>query len=196
MEDEKELYREAVTGVCAILRYLGEDPYRPGLQETPRRFLKAWKEDWGRGYNDMPLNVLRIFPYEGNERHYDELVVVRDISVYSTCEHHLAPFFGRATVGYIPDARGVVGLSKLARIVDHFSRRLQVQERLTNQIADYVATNISGLGVGVVIKATHLCMVSRGVSQPTAETVTSALRAAVFDNDNTRAEFLRLAGVR
>lgn len=162
-------------------------PVREGLAETPARVAKAWVE-WTRGYHQDPREVLKAFE-DGAER-YDEMVVVHKIPFYSTCEHHLAPFFGTARIGYIPDGR-VVGLSKLPRLLDVFARRLQVQERITTQVADALMDVLMPKGVGVVLTARHLCMESRGVCKQGAETTTCALRG-VFKDGTVRAEFLSL----
>ena len=174
--------------VIRLLQFIGEDPERPGLIETPKRVVKAWQE-WFGGYKIEPKEVLKTFA-DGAEK-VDEMVVVRDIPVYSHCEHHLAPFFGVAHVAYIPNG-SIVGLSKLPRLVDIFARRLQVQERLTNQIADALNTELSPKGVGVVIECRHLCMESRGVRKAGATTVTSAMRGVMFDIPAARAELLSL----
>jgi GTP cyclohydrolase I len=176
--------------VRQLLVMIGEDPEREGLQETPKRFLKAMLE-YTRGYREKPEDVLKVF--EDGSQGVDEMVIVRDIPVYSLCEHHLAPFFGRAYVGYVPDRR-ILGLSKIARLVEVFSRRLQVQERLTNQIADALATHLQPLGVAVVIECRHMCMESRGIRHTGAATVTSALRGSIKTNADTRREFLHLIG--
>ena len=173
-----------------LLSYIGEDPDREGLLETPARFLKAWAE-YTRGYREKPEDILKSFE-DGAER-VDEMVIVRDIPVYSLCEHHLAPFFGRAYVGYVPDKR-ILGLSKISRLVEVFGRRLQVQERLTNQIADALDENLQPLGVAVVIECRHMCMESRGVRHTGTSTVTSALRGSIKANADTRREFLSLIG--
>jgi len=173
-----------------LLAYIGEDPDREGLLETPARFLKAWAE-YTRGYRERPEDILKSFE-DGAER-VDEMVIVRDIPVYSLCEHHLAPFFGRAHVGYVPDKR-ILGLSKISRLVEIFGRRLQVQERLTNQIADALDENLQPLGVAVVIECRHMCMESRGVRHTGTSTVTSALRGSIKANADTRREFLSLIG--
>ncbi|MFZ9904024.1 MAG: GTP cyclohydrolase I FolE [Steroidobacteraceae bacterium] len=173
-----------------LLSYIGEDPDREGLLETPARFLKAWAE-YTRGYREKPEDILKSFE-DGAER-VDEMVIVRDIPVYSLCEHHLAPFFGRAHVGYVPDKR-ILGLSKISRLVEVFGRRLQVQERLTNQIADALDENLQPLGVAVVIECRHMCMESRGVRHTGTSTVTSALRGSIKANADTRREFLSLIG--
>jgi GTP cyclohydrolase I len=175
--------------IVRLLQFFGEDPARGGLLETPKRVAKAWKH-WTSGYTRDPMEVLKVFE-DGADR-CDEMVVVRDIPFYSQCEHHLAPFFGTATVAYIPDGK-IVGLSKLSRLVDIFARRLQVQERLTNQIADALVDGLDPKGVGVVIQARHLCMESRGICQQGHSTVTSALRGVLKDTPSARAEFLSLA---
>jgi len=173
-----------------LLAYIGEDPDREGLLETPARFLKAWTE-YTRGYHVKPEDILKSFE-DGAER-VDEMVIVRDIPVYSLCEHHLAPFFGKAHVGYVPDKR-ILGLSKISRLVEVFGRRLQVQERLTNQIADALDENLQPLGVAVVIECRHMCMESRGIRHTGTSTVTSALRGSIKANADTRREFLSLIG--
>jgi GTP cyclohydrolase I len=175
-----------------LLTELGENPDREGLQETPKRVMKAWRH-WTNGYALEAADVLKTF--EDGAEGADEMVIVRDIQLYSHCEHHMAPFFGKAHVGYIPNGR-VVGLSKLARVVDIFSHRLQVQERLTNQIANAINDELQPLGVAVVIEATHFCMCSRGVNKQGSTTVTSALRGAIKDKPEARAEFMALAGLR
>ena len=173
-----------------LLRLIGEDPDREGLRETPERFLKALAE-YTRGYAQKPEDVLKVF--EDGAQSADEMVIVRDIPLYSLCEHHLAPFFGKAHIGYVPDSR-ILGLSKISRLVEVFSRRLQVQERLTNQIADALANHLQPLGVAVVIECRHMCMESRGVWHYWATTVTSALRGSIKNNPDTRKEFLSLIG--
>lgn len=172
-----------------IIQYAGDDPTRGGLLETPTRVAKAWKF-WGSGYGQDPAAILKTFD-DGAEG-CDEMVVVKDIPFYTHCEHHLAPFFGTATIGYLPDGK-VVGLSKLSRVLKIFARRLQVQERLTTQVADALVTGLAPKGVGVVIKARHLCMESRGVCEQGHHTVTSALRGVFKSEASARAEFLALA---
>lgn len=174
--------------VIRILQYIGEDPKREGLLETPSRYNKALGQ-WFSGYHNDIDSVFKVFT-DGAEK-YDEMVVVKDIPFYSHCEHHLAPFFGTATIAYVPNGK-IVGLSKINRLVDHFARRLQVQERLTVQIADYLNDKLSPKGVGVVIKARHLCMESRGIRQQGHSTVTSALRGVLCEG-SPRAEFLNLS---
>jgi GTP cyclohydrolase I len=181
------------THIQDLLRYVGEDPERPGLLETPERVRKALLE-WTAGYRQDPKSLLKTFD-DGAELCGNEMVMVRDIELYSMCEHHMAPFFGVAHVAYIPNKR-IVGLSKLARLVDAFSKRLQVQERLTNQIANTIEEVLQPIGVGVMIKARHLCMCSRGVAKQHSETITSALRGALMDKPEARAEFLTMCGER
>lgn len=163
--------------------------YREGLAETPARVAKAW-DTWFGGYDQDPAIVLKAFD-DGAES-YDEMVLETDIPVYSMCEHHMAPIFGVAHVAYIPNGR-VVGLSKIPRVIDIFARRLQVQERLTTQIADCLNDNLEPKGVGVILQCRHMCMESRGISRPGIVTTTSALRGAIKEEDSCRAEFLALA---
>lgn len=171
-----------------MLRALGEDPEREGLRATPERVNESLK--WlTRGYTACVEDVVAGAVFE--ERH-ESMVVVRDIELYSLCEHHLLPFFGKAHVAYLPDGK-IIGLSKLARIVDMFARRLQVQERMTDEIADAIMRVLDPLGVGVVVEAYHLCMMMRGVEKQNSKTITSALRGAFRDDHKTRDEFLRLA---
>lgn len=165
------------------------DPNREGLQDTPARVVKAWKH-WCSGYNVDIAQLLKVF--EDGAENYDEMVLVKDIPIYSKCEHHLADIFGTATIAYIPDGR-VVGLSKLSRVADAFARRLQVQERLTTQIADALDEHLKPKAVGVIVKARHMCMESRGICQQGHHTVTSALRGVFKTDPQARAEFLRLA---
>ena len=171
-----------------LLREIGEDPERAGLLETPTRVAKAWAH-WASGYRQNPADVLKVF--EDGAENVDQMVLVRDIPVYSMCEHHMAPFFGVAHVAYIPHGR-IVGLSKLSRLVDIYARRLQVQERLTTQIADALTTHLNPKGVAVMVRCRHLCMESRGIARQGSETVTSALRGAMLDKPEARAEFFAL----
>ena len=169
-----------------MLVRLGEDPDREGLLDTPRRYAKALR-DLTKGYHEDPEKVLQgaLFSVD-----YDEMVIVKDIEMFSLCEHHLLPFFGKVHVAYIPKGR-VIGLSKVARLVEVFARRLQVQERLTRQIADTIQEAIAPQGVGVVIEARHLCMMMRGIEKQNSSTVTSAMLGC-FRQKETRAEFLSL----
>jgi GTP cyclohydrolase I len=174
--------------VHEILLAIGEDPGRDGLRETPARVARAYAEQFS-GLLKRPEDVLTtVFDAD-----HDEMVLVRDIELYSTCEHHLTPFFGFAHVGYIPNGKGqITGLSKLARLVDVFARRPQVQERMTSQIAEALMRVLEPRGVIVVVEAEHLCMSMRGVRKPGAKTVTSAVRGSFRDSDRTRAEAMSL----
>ena len=171
----------------AILAALGENPDRDGLQKTPERVEKSLRF-LTQGYGQSAAGVIGEALFE--ETHHN-MVVVRDIEFYSMCEHHMLPFFGKAHVAYIPDGR-IVGLSKMARVVDVFARRLQVQERMTDQIADALSAELHPRGVGVVLEGSHLCMMMRGVQKQDSKTVTSAMRGAFLDDPRTREEFLRL----
>jgi GTP cyclohydrolase I len=193
---DESLRGDALEAVKTLLRYIGEDPSREGLTETPERVLKAWRGEWGAGYRDPAKALVKMFAEaqpgkEPGPIGDQEMVLIDNIAFFSNCEHHLAPFFGVAHIAYLAGPRGNIGLSKMARIVDHFSRRLQVQERLTSQIAEFIQNEISE-HCGVVMRATHMCMSSRGVNQQHAQTTTSALRGAFFKDPSTRAEFLAL----
>lgn len=174
--------------VTRLLQLIGEDATREGLLETPARVVKAWRH-WCSGYGKDPAKLLKVFE-DGGET-YDQMVLVKDIPIYSHCEHHLAAIIGTASIAYIPNGK-IVGLSKLSRLADMYARRLQVQERLTDQIADALFKHLEPKGVGVLIKARHLCMESRGICQQGHHTVTTALRGVIKDEPETRAEFLRL----
>jgi GTP cyclohydrolase I len=174
-------------GVKLILEGIGEDPGRPGLLDTPRRVADAYEEIFA-GIEMDPASVMQKFHSE----HYDEIVLVKDIPFYSVCEHHLLPFIGKAHVAYLPSGNRITGLSKLARIVDIHSRRLQLQERLTSQIADTIMKAIEPMGVMVVISAEHLCMTMRGIKKPGSATVTSVVRGVFRENAATRAETMAL----
>lgn len=173
--------------VREILQLLGEDPERPGLRRTPDRVEETLRT-LTRGYHESVKAVVAGAVFE--EKH-ENMVLVRDIEIYSLCEHHLLPFFGKAHVAYLPNGK-IVGLSKIPRLVDVFARRLQIQERLTDEIADALMTVANPLGVGVVIEAYHLCMMMRGVEKQNSKAVTSALRGVFRDDAKTRGEFLRL----
>jgi GTP cyclohydrolase I len=172
-----------------LLQFVGENPERGGLLETPHRVAKAWGH-WCSGYDKKAEDILKVFD-DGAEK-CDEMVIVKDIPVYSKCEHHLADIFGTVTIAYIPNGK-IVGLSKLSRLADMFARRLQVQERLTNQIADALEEHLQPKGVGVIVRARHLCMESRGICQQGHHTITSALRGVLKDKPEARAEFMELA---
>jgi GTP cyclohydrolase IA len=169
------------------LQLIGEDPDRDGLRRTPERFEKALRF-LTSGYHQDPVKLLNGAMFSVC---YDQMVLVKDIEVYSLCEHHMLPFFGKCHVAYLPDKK-VVGLSKIPRLGNMFALRLQIQERLTNQIASAIQQNIAPLGVGVVIEARHLCMVMRGVEKQNSQTVTSAMLGSFRENVQTREEFLSL----
>jgi GTP cyclohydrolase I len=179
---------EAEDAVRTLLRWAGDNPDREGLRETPARVIRAY-EDWFSGYSQDPMSYLqRTFEeVEG----YDEMVVLRDIRFESHCEHHLAPIIGRAHVGYLP-VRKVVGISKLARVVDAYARRLQVQEKLSAQIANCIQQILEPKGVAVVIEAAHQCMTTRGVHKPGVTMVTSMMLGAFREDSRTRREFLAM----
>lgn len=192
MNPNWKLNIEAATKV--LLETLeGKDANRPGLAETPARVAKAWLTQWGAGYLQSPEDVLKVF--EDGAEGVNELVLVDNIPVYTHCEHHLAPFFGVAHIGYIPNKR-IVGLSKFKRLVDVFACRLQVQERLTVQIADAIQQYLDPIGVGVVITCRHMCMESRGVRTKGSTTTTSALRGALFEDPRARSEFMSLVNAK
>lgn len=174
--------------MAQLLANLDPDPKRGGLQETPDRAAKAWQE-WTSGYAMSHEDVLKLF--EDGAEGADEMVVVHNIPVYSHCEHHLAPIFGHVTVGYLPDKR-IIGLSKINRTVEIYARRLQVQERMTNQIAQALMDGLQPRGVGVVMKARHLCMESRGVKQSGTHTTTSSMLGLFRTDPAVRSEFLAL----
>ncbi|MDQ1340334.1 MAG: cyclohydrolase [Campylobacterota bacterium] len=177
-------FKQAVT---TILNHIGEDEKREGLLDTPTRVEKAYEYMCG-GYKLDPVEILNQALFSSTN---NEMVLVRDIEFYSLCEHHMLPFFGRASVAYIPDGK-VVGLSKIPRIVDAFARRLQIQEQLTEQIADAIMHTVKPKGVGVVISARHMCMEMRGVEKTHSFTNTSALRGIFIKNSATRAEFFNM----
>jgi GTP cyclohydrolase I len=173
--------------VAAMLKELGEDPGRDGLQATPQRVSRAMRF-FCQGYQQDPVKILNNALFEVT---YDEMVIVKDIEFYSLCEHHLLPFFGRAHVAYIPRDK-VVGLSKIPRLVEMLSRRLQVQEKLTTQIAETLEQVLAPRGVAVVVEAVHLCMMMRGVAQQNSSAITSSIKGAFQADPKTRAEFMEL----
>ncbi len=173
--------------VSRLLEGIGEDPEREGLLKTPERVAKSLRF-LTKGYRQDPEQLLKQAVFTES---YDEMVLVKDIDVYSMCEHHMLPFFGKAHVAYIPNGK-IVGLSKIPRVVEVFARRLQVQERLTQQIRDAIQHVLCPRGVGVVIEATHMCMVMRGVEKQNSITTTSAMSGEFLANQSTRSEFLRL----
>lgn len=181
---------ETEEAVRTLLRWIGDDPTREGLAATPGRVARAF-EDWFSGYQDDPVEYLRRTFYEVDG--YDEMIVLRDIGFESHCEHHMAPIIGRAHVGYLPD-RKVVGISKLARVVETFARRLQVQESLTAQIANCISEVLRPKGVGVVIEGVHQCMTTRGIHKSGVSMITSRLLGQFRTDPRTRAEFLNIIG--
>lgn len=198
MEEEEKIYRrddiynpetieELKTHYKEILRLLGEDPEREGLLKTPERVAKAWAY-MTKGYGEDPIEILRsaIFREE-----YKQMVLVKDIEIFSVCEHHMLPFVGKAHVAYIPNGY-ITGLSKIARVVECFARRLQVQERLTVQIRDSIQAALNPVGVAVVIEASHMCMQMRGVEKQGSATTTSAFTGIFLSDPRTREEFMSL----
>jgi GTP cyclohydrolase IA len=184
--------RRALAAVRELLRFIGEDPAREGLVETPMRVLKAMGEHYAGYQVDPRAYLAKTFEDVGG---YDELVLVSDIEVHSHCEHHLVPFVGKAHVAYIPKGR-VVGLSKLARVVEAYARRLQVQEKLTAQIANTIQEVLDPQGVAVIIQAQHFCMCYRGVRKPGSWTTTSKLHGVFLENSASRLELLTLIGMK
>lgn len=185
----KRTQAEAEAAVRVLIEWAGDDPDREGLLETPKRVAKAYRELFA-GFAEDPREYLqKTFEEVGG---YDELIVLRDIRVVSFCEHHMLPFTGRAHVGYLPTNR-VVGISKLSRVVNAFSRRLQIQEKLTAEIAEAINDILQPQGVGVMIEAEHSCMTMRGVNTPGSNLITSRLMGVIRDDPRTREEFLRLA---
>jgi GTP cyclohydrolase I len=177
---------ELLENLKDLLLAVGEDPSRDGLQKTPYRFLKAF-DFLTHGYSKDPQSIINGALFDAP---YSEMVIVKNIELYSLCEHHLLPFYGKCHVGYIPSGK-IIGLSKIPRIVDAFARRLQVQERLTSQISDCLMDHLKPEGVGVVIEASHLCMMMRGVEKQNAFAQTSSLKG-VFQTQETRSEFFKL----
>ena len=176
--------------VRTLIRWAGDDPAREGLRDTPKRVARAWRE-YARGYDEDPASHLsRTFEEVGG---YDEIVLLKDIPFQSHCEHHLAPIIGKAAIAYLPNDR-VVGISKLARVLHGYARRLQVQERLTAQVADAICEHLKPQGVAVVIEATHACMTARGVSTPDVMMTTSRMMGVFREDERSRREVLALMG--
>jgi len=187
---ERPSRKEAEDAVHTLLRWAGEDPSREGLTDTPKRVAQAY-EDWFSGYREDPVQYLeRTFEEVDG---YDEMIVLRDISFESHCEHHMAPIIGKAHVGYLPNNK-VVGISKLARVVEAFARRFQVQEKMTAQIANCIQDVLKPKGVGVVIDATHQCMTTRGIHKSDVSMLTSQMLGSFRKDARTRDEFLRMIG--
>lgn len=185
-----EVPDDVANAVRTLIRWAGDDPQREGLLDTPKRVARAWKE-YARGYEEDPSSHLsRTFEEVGG---YDEIVLLKDIPFQSHCEHHLAPIIGKAAIAYLPDNK-VVGISKLARVLHGFARRLQVQERLTAQVADAIWENLQPKGVAVVIEASHACMTARGVSTPGVMMTTSRMMGTFREDERSRREVLALMG--
>ncbi|MGG5817718.1 GTP cyclohydrolase I FolE [Falsiroseomonas sp. HW251] len=182
--------QDAEDAIRTLLRWAGDDPAREGLQDTPSRVARAYRE-WFCGYEEDPVEILaRSFEETDG---YDEMVVLRDIRLESTCEHHMAPILGKVHVAYLPNGR-VVGISKLARVVDAYAKRLQIQEKMTAQIANSIQDVLQPKGVAVVVEAAHQCMTTRGVHKPGVTMVTSRMLGAFRDDPSTRREFLAMIG--
>ena len=188
-EYDEKTTKELAAHVKAILELLGEDPEREGLLKTPERVAKAW-QFLTQGYEQNGETIVRSAVFT---EPYSQMVLVKDIELFSLCEHHMLPFIGKAHVAYIPNGR-ITGLSKIARVVETYARRLQVQERLTEQIRDCIQDSLQPLGVAVVIEAMHTCMSMRGVEKSNAVTTTSAFSGIFLKSDKTRNEFLQLIG--
>jgi len=187
MEDNKSNRDRFENNIKEILEFIGENPSREGLLQTPKRVAKAW-DFFTSGYKQDARTILNGAVFREK---YNEMVIVKDIDFFSMCEHHLLPFYGKAHIAYIPDGK-IIGLSKIPRIVEVFSRRLQVQERMTQEIADTLYETLEPDGVGVVIEAKHLCMMMRGVEKQNSVATTSAMLGSFRDDEKTRSEFLRL----
>jgi len=176
---------QAMANICQTIKYIGDDPDREGVKETPLRVVKSYKEIFS-GYAQNPADIMKTFNGDG----YDEMIISKDIEYYSMCEHHMLPFFGKVHIAYIPNGK-VIGLSKLSRLVDIYARRLQIQEKMTNQIAEALMTYLKPQGVGVVIEGKHLCMVMRGVQKQNSSMITSSIKGN-FEEQKVREEFLNL----
>lgn len=187
-QSDRPTRQDVEAAVHTILRWTGDNPDRDGLRDTPKRVTKAF-EEYFRGYNEDPEQILST-TFEETEG-YDEMIVLRGIRFESHCEHHMAPIIGRAWVAYIPNGR-VVGISKLARVVEVYAKRLQIQEKMTAQIANAIDTVLQPQGVGVVLKAEHFCMTARGIMKPGTDLVTSRMLGCFRDNPVTRQEFLSM----
>lgn len=181
--------QKALNAVTEMLKYLGEDPNREGLKDTPKRIIKSWDRLFG-GYQEDPEKIITVFE-EDDVIPYNQIILLKDIDFYSTCEHHFLPFFGRAHIAYIP-ADKVVGISKLARLLEVFSRRLQIQERIGNQVTQALMDVLDAKGSACIIEAQHFCMTSRGVEKQNSKMVTSSLRGCFLSNAQTRNELMNL----
>lgn len=172
--------------VKKMIEYIGDDPNREGLIETPNRVVKSWSQLFS-GYNKDPKDIMKVF----EDGSCDEMVILKDIEFYSMCEHHIIPFFGKISIGYIPNGK-VLGVSKLARLVEIYSRRLQIQEKLVGQIADTLMKHLQPKGVIVVCEAKHLCMVARGVEKQNSVMITNAIRGVFKEDNKPREEFFKM----
>ncbi len=173
-----------------LIKEIGEDPERPGLRNTPDRIARMYREELTSGYNQSPHEVINDAIFDEK---YDEMVVIKDVEFYSLCEHHMLPFFGKCHVAYVPNGK-IIGLSKIPRLIEIYSRRLQVQERMTMNIADILNETLSPHGVGVVAEAYHLCIAMRGIKKARANMLTSSMLGVFKKDERTRAEFLSLIG--
>ena len=180
---------EAIEAVKKVMSYIGADINREDAKESPERVIKAWENFWGRGYREDPSKHVKTFGDIGKD--YDEMVLVKDIKVYSHCIHHMAPIIGKAHVAYIPKDGRVLGLSKINRIVDNFARRLQLQEGITTDIANFLEQHLKPLGIAVMIEAEHLCVKTRGVEDQDSVTVTTCVKGVFRDKPEARNEFLQ-----
>jgi GTP cyclohydrolase IA len=179
--------RGVIENLIEVLSYIGEDPLREGLLETPERVLRSYDCLYS-GYKKDPAEVFKVFDLE----EYDEMILLKNVEFYSTCEHHMLPFFGKAHIAYIPDGNKVVGVSKLARLLEIYARRLQIQERLTKQITGAIEKYLQPLGSACIIQAQHFCMTSRGVQKQSSEMVTSSLTGVFKNSQSARLELLTL----
>ena len=186
--DDKTNQKQCEEHAKAILEYIGEETSREGLIETPKRMRRAWEEIMA-GYKINPKDLIKTF----TKGTCEEMVILKNAEFYSTCEHHFFPFFGHCSIGYIPNGK-VIGVSKLARLLDCFSKRMQIQERMTSQIADFLMDELGAKGVYVICEGVHFCMTSRGVKKQHASMITSAIRGVFKDSAEARNEFLHLIG--
>ncbi len=188
LEDTKK-YKEVTEAIKKIFEYLGENPEREGLKDSPSRIVKSWERLFG-GYLQDPKDILTTFE-EDNVIPYNQIILLKDIEFYSTCEHHFLPFTGKAHVAYIPEHK-IIGISKLARILEIFARRLQIQERIGNEVSETIMTALGAKGAACIIEAKHFCMTCRGVEKQNSVMVTSSLKGAFLENSKTRQELMSL----
>jgi len=185
-EDPMTAYNSNKQGIQNMMRWIGEDPNREGLLDTPKRIMKMWDEIYS-GYRKNAEDLLTVFDSDG----YNQIVLLKDIEFYSMCEHHNLPFYGKAHVAYIPDGK-IIGISKLARLVDMFAKRMQIQERLGQQVTDALMEHLKPVGAACIVEAQHMCMQMRGVDKQNSVMVTSSLRGAFMDNSSARQELMHL----